>query len=491
MSGNNSLMKVMQQEATWPEPRVPLRVARRFIQEQYPQGFGRWRGDFVAWNGVHWSALNEEYVKSGIYQALDCAYFTGGKEKPEPWRPNKKRVGDVLDALKSVRRIPDFDAPFWVSEERPAPNHVVLRNGILDLDTGELNGHTPNLFTVNALDFDYDPAKPEAPTRWIRFLESLWPDDQKSIDTLQEVVGYLLGPDTSQQKIFLLVGPPRSGKGTILRVLTGLLGSQNVASPTLSWLTKDFGMQVLIGKSLATISDARFAGADRYVACERLLVISGEDNVTIPRKYREEWEGQLTVRFLIATNEVPKLPDSSGALAARFVPMVLKETFLGREDPGLTAALQEERAGIFSWGLEGRRRLLERGWFEIPDSGLGVKEMLGDLGSPVATFIGEVCVTGMDQSVSVSDLWATWREWCEETKVPPGTKASFGRDLAAAAPSVRKTRPGNKSTRWQAYEGIGLLPKEEEASGSGSTGSEVPGAEDWADVGFLDGGSRR
>ena len=222
-----------------------------------------------------------------------------------------------------------------------------------------------------------------------------------------------------------------------------------------------------------------------------LLVISGEDNVTIPRKYREEWEGQLTVRFLIATNEVPKLPDSSGALAARFVPMVLKETFLGREDPGLTAALQEERAGIFSWGLEGRRRLLERGWFEIPDSGLGVKEMLGDLGSPVATFIGEVCVTGMDQSVSVSDLWATWREWCEETKVPPGTKASFGRDLAAAAPSVRKTRPGNKSTRWQAYEGIGLLPKEEEASGSGSTGSEVPGAEDWADVGFLDGGSRR
>ena len=295
--------------------------------------------------------------KYGIYQALDCAYFTGGKEKPEPWRPNKKRVGDVLDALKSVRRIPDFDAPFWVSEERPAPNHVVLRNGILDLDTGELNGHTPNLFTVNALDLDYDPAKPEAPTRWIRFLESLWPDDQKSIDTLQEVVGYLLGPDTSQQKIFLLVGPPRSGKGTILRVLTGLLGSQNVASPTLSWLTKDFGMQVLIGKSLATISDARFAGADRYVACERLLVISGEDNVTIPRKYREEWEGHLpplTVRFLIATNEVPKLPDSSGALAARFVPMVLKETFLGREDPGLTAALQEERAGIFSWGLEGR-----------------------------------------------------------------------------------------------------------------------------------------
>ena len=471
----NSLMQKIQQQATWPGPGVPRRVATSFIQEQYPHGFGRWRGDFWAWNGVHWRALSEEDVRNAVYQALDYAYFDAGKEKLEPWRPNKKRVGDVLDAAKGVCVLPDIDAPFWISEKRPAPNDVVLRNGILNLDTGELNGHTPDLFTMNALDFDYDPAKPEEPTRWISFLKSLWPEDQQSIDTLQETIGYLLAPNTSQQKIFLLVGPPRSGKGTILRVLKGLLGSENVAAPTLSWLSKDFGMQGLIGKSLATISDAHFAGAERHVACERLLVISGEDFVTIPRKYREEWEGQLNVRFVIATNEVPKLPDSSGALAARFVPMVLKETFLGREDPGLTAALQEERAGIFSWGLEGRRRLLERGRFEIPDSGLGVKEMLGDLGSPVAAFIGEVCVTGMDQSVSVSDLWATWTEWCEETKVPPGTKASFGRDLAAAAPSVKKTRPGNKGARWQAYEGIGLLPKEEEASGSGSKGNEVPG----------------
>ena len=487
MKGNNSLMQKIQQEAAWPGPGEPLAVATRFVEEQYPHGFGRWRGDFVAWNGVHWGILGKEKLKSEIYRTLDRAVYTHGEGQMEPWRPNSRKVRDVLDAAPAVREIPDFDAPFWISEKRPAPNHVVLRNGILDLDTGELNGHTANLFTVNALDFDYDPAKPKTPTRWIRFLKSLWPEDQQSIDTLQETIGYLLAPDTSQQKIFLLVGPPRSGKGTILRVLKGLLGSENVAAPTLSWLTKDFGMQGLIGKSLATISDAHFAGAERHVACERLLVISGEDFVSIPRKYREEWEGQLNVRFVIATNEVPKLPDSSGALAARFVPMVLKETFLGREDPGLTAALQEERAGIFSWGLEGRCRLLERGRFEIPDSGLGVKEMLGDLGSPVATFIGEVCVTGKDQSVSVNDLWATWTEWCEVTKVPPGTKASFGRDLAAAAPSVKKTCPGNKGARWQAYEGIGLLPKEEEASGSGSKGNEVPGPQDWARSAFLDG----
>jgi putative DNA primase/helicase len=45
-------------------------------------------------------------------------------------------------------------------------------------------------------------------------------DDVEAIETLQEWCGYCLTTDTRQQKIFLVVGPKRSGKGTIARVLT-------------------------------------------------------------------------------------------------------------------------------------------------------------------------------------------------------------------------------------------------------------------------------
>ncbi len=60
------------------------------------------------------------------------------------------------------------------------------------------------------------------------FLKSLWPDDQQAINTLQEIFGYLITSDTKQQKIFSLVGPMRSGKGTIARILTALLGQDSV-----------------------------------------------------------------------------------------------------------------------------------------------------------------------------------------------------------------------------------------------------------------------
>ena len=88
-------------------------------------------------------------------------------------------------------------------------------------------------FSTNALEFDFSLDAPE-PTLWLDFLTQLFGDDIESIETLQEWFGYLLTPDTRQQKIFMLIGPPRSGKGTIARVLESLIGRANVAGPTLA-----------------------------------------------------------------------------------------------------------------------------------------------------------------------------------------------------------------------------------------------------------------
>ena len=73
---------------------------------------------------------------------------------------------------------------------------------------------------------------------------------------LQDWMGYTLTPDTSLQKILLCIGPPRSGKGTVYRIQADLLGSNSVAGPNMTSLGKDFGLQGLITKMLAVISDA-------------------------------------------------------------------------------------------------------------------------------------------------------------------------------------------------------------------------------------------
>jgi putative DNA primase/helicase len=78
--------------------------------------------------------------------------------------------------------------------------------------------------------------------------------------------------------MLLLIGPKRGGKGTIARVLRSLLGHNSVAGPTMASLSTAFGLEPLITKSLAVISDARIGGkTDKSAIMERLLSISGED----------------------------------------------------------------------------------------------------------------------------------------------------------------------------------------------------------------------
>ena len=99
---------------------------------------------------------------------------------------------------------------------------------------------------------------------------------------------------------------------------------------------------------------------------ERLLSITGEDMLTVDRKYREPWSGKLPTRFVILTNELPKFRDSSGAISNRMLILQMTESFLGREDHTLDRRLAAELSGILLWALEGLDRLMRNGRFTVP-----------------------------------------------------------------------------------------------------------------------------
>ena len=141
----------------------------------------------------------------------------------------------------------------------PTFNLLPVLNGLLDVGIGRLLPASPDLFTLTCCPFEYSPGA-ALPHEWLRFLGTLWPGDPASVDTLQEWFGYLLAPDTRQQKILFLLGPKRSGKGTICRVLSAVVGENNVAGPTLGSLAMNFGLSPLLGKSVAIVSDARLSG---------------------------------------------------------------------------------------------------------------------------------------------------------------------------------------------------------------------------------------
>jgi putative DNA primase/helicase len=190
---------------------------------------------------------------------------------------------------------------------------------------------------------------------------------------------------------------------------------------------------------------------------ERLLSISGEDALTIDRKHREQITCKLSTRLMLLTNELPRLSDASGALASRFIVLRLRESFYGREDHGLTDKLLGELPGILLWAIEGWRRLRDRGYFVQPESGQELAGEMEDLTSPVGAFIRERCVVGPVHQAPVDDIFTAWKSWCEDNgRKEAGTTQTFGRDLSAAVPSLRRARPREDGERVRVYEGIGL-----------------------------------
>lgn len=455
-------------------PNDPLPSARLFVERNFTTDgilalrhqagvFFAYRPDFGSYQ-----ERDEATVRSGLYKFMEGAKRWTEKTRTTPaelvpFQPNKSKVENVLDGLRAVTNLPTTQlAPCWLGDDPGLDplDLLPLPNGLLHIPTRSLHPPSAGFFTLNGIDFPYDPWA-QAPKRWHSFLNSLWPDDPESIAALQEIFGYVLIPDTRFQKIFLIVGPPRSGKGVIARILRRVIGDRNVCSPTLAAFGRDFGKQVLVNKTVAIISDARISKrTDTASVAETLLSISGEDAQTVERKFLPDWNGKLSTRFLLLTNELPDIGDSSGALTKRFIVLTLKESFYGKENLGLFEELLPELPAILNWALEGRDRLYARGHFVQPKSSSQLIEQFTNLSSPEKSFLEDFTSIEPGAAVPHQELFDAWKAWCDlNGRDRPGTSQTFGRNVRAALPWVTSRMLGPRGEQQRCWEGLRLHPQ--------------------------------
>jgi putative DNA primase/helicase len=452
-----------------PPPSQPLAVARLLAAEEHTHPDGLvlyyWRGGWWQWQTSRWVERRQDAVRSEVYRYTEHAYYWGkeGEDVVEKdWAPTRHKVSDVLDALAAVCQLAGArDQPTWLDDRSTGPI-VACANGLLEVTTHRLLPHTPAFFNVVRVPFNYDP-EASAPRRWLKFLGEIFENDLASIAALQEWFGYVISGRLDLQKILLWIGRTRSGKGVSARVLGKLIGRENVAGPTLSSLGANFGLAPLIGKPLAVVADARLdvRSVSSNAIVERLLSISGEDSLTVDIKYQQQWTGKLPTRFWLISNELPHLGDASMAVIGRFVILNTTRSWLGREDLTLERELEDELPGILNWALAGLARLAREQRFTPTPATDDIIATLQELASPVAAFVRDRCQIDPSLETVVEDLYRAWKQWAEDNGQRAKTKQNFGRDLRAAVPRVKLSRPGaHAASRGRVYRGLGLLPED-------------------------------
>lgn len=460
----------------------PHRLAREFRKTRYlnhvDENTLAYRDDeFHRHDGVRYRSLPTAEIRAELTAFIKQEFDAENLHllaHPELWdsdeAPRCRKVttglvNNAMAALTGLAIVPkSIDVPGWISGGSwGSPDDILAtRSGLLDLrraliEADCLHVPTARFFTPNGVDYAFDPQA--GCPNWLQFLQSVWPDDHESIALLQQWFGYLLTNDTQHHKLLMLIGPPRSGKGTIARAIKGVIGAGNISSPTLGSLAGPFGLWPLYGRTAAIIADARLSGrTDAIAVVERLLSISGEDPQDIHRKNMPTLCGvKLPVRFTLMSNELPNLRDASGALTSRVMLLRMMRSFLGSEDKRLGERIDSEYPGILNWALIGLHQLRERGAFIQPQSGRELLDDLEDLASPITQFVRECCNVGPEATTPVDAAFACWKRWCEQHgRDHIGTKEVFGKDLRSALPQIRKSEPRTDFGRVKTYEGIGI-----------------------------------
>lgn len=336
---------------------------------------------------------------------------------------------------------------------------LICQNGALNVETGDWSEHSPQHYARRKIGAEYQ-AQASAP-KFTKLLASMFEDRGENagpfIKVIQQWTGAALAIhrlSREARKALLLVGPSRTGKTELSRIIRLLIG-EPVATPSVAEISERFGLASLYEASAWIRDDAINEGDD--LDPQRFKTIVTGEPIDIERKHRPAVPGvELALPVLLTTNSLPKARDRSDAIFNRS--LILEMTSIVSEpdahkmrqaagvERGLTLGqhiFATEASGILNWALEGLRDLLNAGSYDLPETVQHAIQRFKDDNNPVGEWARTAVVRTPNGKVARHDLMCAYHGWQREQD---GDEArAFG--ARAFFPRLRTSSPWANDTQ--------------------------------------------
>ncbi len=386
----------------------------------------------------------------GVYRPVGRRFIGQRcKQLLESWKSTKSwstsRVREVYEYIHT-------DAPrLW---PRPPLNRLNVKNGLLDLETGELHPHTPDHRSSIQLPVEYDP-QADCPT-WHKFVEEIFPEDCSQLPW--ELLAWLMTPDTSIQKAVLLLGEGRNGKSTFLTAVRAFLGRENVSGLSLHKLETDrFATARLVGKLANICPDLP---SYHVVSTSTFKALAGGDAVHAERKYGESFEFEPFARLVFAANQPPQSADSSGAFFRRWLVVPFERTFIGQDEiprSVLDAQLADpqELSGVLNMALSALHRIRAQGITESQSMREAWRQFQ-QVAHPIMAWLDTYVIQDTEAYVTKADLLQAYNEYAKANGQPVLSDKLFYQTVRQWNPDIREGQKRLGEGRPTAWFGIRL-----------------------------------
>lgn len=358
------------------------------------------------------------------------------------------RSGHAAEAEKfaasTLRLVGQKELPEHASE--PLVN---LKNGMLDLRTGQLLPHDPGYLSSVQLPVAWDP---EATCRvYDKWLTTQLPDQWSE---LEEAASQMLDPSRTPSRAIFLFGPSRSGKSTYLRILQAIAGRSNISGVSLHQLIDNrFASAEVYGKILNSDADLKSSHVEDMSLFKKM---TGEDLIHADKKHGRQFSFTSRALFAFSANDLPTVGETSKAYTARIAPFKWGKSFLGEDDPKYERQMiDRELSGILVRLVKAWQRQAARGRYAPVNE--KVRQEFERASNRVAMWVAERCTitpdgnklaaSGMDPAATMSTtrtLLHGFNEWAKESGGASMTLKTFKAKLETVH-GVQDARSGNRT----------------------------------------------
>lgn len=433
--------------------------ARRLVAQhgqnlRYCHPWNKW----LIWNGKYWEIDNTGAVLRLAKETVRSIY---AEASAEPDDRQRQRIVDHALRSESASRIramvslaaSEPGIPVLPNELDRDPWLLNLKNGTLDLRTGELRPHRREDLLTKIAPVEYDPAA-KCP-RWKQYLNEIMNDNQNLINFLQRAAGMSLTGDVSEHVLLILHGVGRNGKSTFLNTMLAALGDYATTTmPELLMMKINnrhpTELADLFGRRFVVAIESEEGGRLAESLVKRL---TGGDPIKARRMREDPWEFLPTHKLWMATNHKPRIRGTDPAIWSRLKLIPFDVSFPDddpRQDKQLPKKLLAELPGILHWAVEGCLAW-QRDGLGVPGEVQTATCKYREEMDVLAAFISECCVVKSFAKVAAKNLYKAYVEWCEETGEHPLAQRNFGIRLAERGFTSQKGTAGRYF--WQ---GIGL-----------------------------------
>lgn len=299
------------------------------------------------------------------------------------------------------------------------PRLFVVRNGTLDLLSGQLRESRPTDLCTRRAAVWYDPAA--GCPLWEDHIKLVTDGDPVLAAYLQRACGYTLTGLIGEQKFFFLWGDGQNGKNVFVETLLGILGEYGAVAPP-SLLTGGSGQHPTV---LADLRGARMVMSDETghdrINEARLKMLTGSARVKARFMGKDFFEYDSTMKLWVLGNAKPAIKDQTEGTWRRMqlVPFTVRiPDEVKKAD--FVDVLRTEWAGVLNWCLGGLR-----GWQEL--EGLGTPESVK---AAVNTYRQEEDEIGqwledscepcdLSEYATVPALYASYQMWASQNGIKP------------------------------------------------------------------------